>query len=296
MKKNLMFAITIALFSTLLMFVSCDDEETKNAPLIQSVEVDGTQVGPFTVSATIIDDNGDLNSVELFYKKNAVTEFTTVTMTEGAENVYSGVIPEQTQGDIIYYYVKAVNSVDLTTYEPSNAPTNTLQFEVSGINYAGVVLNEIFAGGALDADKFIELYNTTTEAIDISGVYFERNEDGTVGTIPAETILAAGAYYILGTKNNTINPLDENAPYDNSISAGFSAKKTIRFKMLTPAGALIEMFLRGSEDNLDVTASPDYALKSFCKIPNGTGVWKVVDNATLRATNDATGAADITTD
>lgn len=254
MKKNLMSAITIALFSSAIFFVSCDDEDIKSAPLIQNVEFAGSQVGPFTVSATILDDNGDLTSAELYYKVNDATTFVAVTMTKGESNLYSGTIPVQTQGDIIYYYIKAVNSVNLITYEPATAPTTTLQFTVSGINYAGVVINEIWAGGPTDNDKFIELFNKTDEAIDISGVYFERNNDGTVGTIPANTTLAAGAYYILGTKNNTTNP-SGGAAYDNSISAGFSAKKTIRFKMLNPSGNTIDMFLRGSESNLDVNCT-----------------------------------------
>lgn len=292
MRNYLISAITIAVIGFTFFFVSCDKDEVKNPPLIQNVLVDGSQVGPFTITATILDDNGDLKSAELFYKKNDETSFQTVTMAKGDNNVYSGVIPAQTQGDVIYYYLKAVNSVDLTTFEPAAAPATTLQFAVSGINYSGIVLNEIWAGGSTDNDKFIEIYNKTDEAIDISGVYFERNNEGTVGTIPANTILAAGAYYILGTKNNTINPNDPNAPYDNSISSGFSAKKSIRFKMLNPSGNQIDVFLRGNEDNLDVNIS-DLAPKSYSRIPNGTGGWKAVTNATLRAANDATGAIDI---
>lgn len=292
MKRNFISAITIALFSAALLFVSCSEDDEKNPPLIQNVEVTGSQIGPFTVNATILDDNGDLNSAELFYKKNDATSFTTVTMTKGSNNVYSGVIPVQAQGNIIYYYVKAVNSANLITYEPSNAPTTTKQFEVSGINYSGIVINEIWAGAPTDPEKFIELFNKTTETIDISGIYFERNNDGTVGIIPAGTTLAAGAYYILGTKNNTVNPNDANAPYNSSISSGFSAKKSIRFKMLSPAGNQIDIFLRGSESTLDVTIS-DLSPKSYCRIPNGTGTWKAVSNPSLRGANDATGAIDI---
>jgi len=163
-------------------------------------------------------------------------------------------------------------------------------------NYDGLVINEIWAGAPSDNEKFIELYNyKTTGSIDISGVYFERNEDGTVGEIPANTVLEAGKYYILGTKGNTTNPSDPNSPYDNSITSGFSAKKSIRFKMISPKGDLIDMFLRGTEDNLDVNIS-DLKPGSFCRIPNGTGDWKVVDNPTLRAENDPTGAADIPND
>ncbi len=282
--------MALLLMSATVFSVSCDKEDDKNPPLITNVAITGG--GPYTVTATIQDDNGDLKSAELFYKVNAATTFEVVAMTKGTNNVYSGDIPAQTAGDTIWYYIKAVNSVDLVTTEPSNAPTTAKQYIVAGINYAGVVINEIWAGAPTDNEKFIELLNVTTEAIDISGVYFERNNDGTVGTIPANTMLAAGAYYILGTKNNTINPSDPNAPYDNSISSGFSAKKSIRFKMLTPTGDPIDVFLRGDENNLDVTIS-DLSPKSYSRIPNGTGVWKAVDNPTLRAANDGTGAIDI---
>jgi hypothetical protein len=292
MKKILMSAISIVLLSTIMFFVSCDKEDVKNAPLISNVVLEGSQVGPFMIKATILDDNGDLKSAELYYKVNTAATFTVVVMTKGTGNEYSGEIPAQSEGDIIYYYIKAVNSIDLITLEPADAPATTKQYTVGGINYAGIVINEIWAGAATDNEKFIELFNTTNEAIDISGVYFERNNEGTVGTIPANTIMAAGAYYILGTKNNTTNPSNPGEPYDNSISSGFSAKKSIRFKMLTPTGNQIDVFLRGDESNLDANIS-DMAPKSYSRIPNGTGMWKAVDNPTLRAANDGTGAIDI---
>lgn len=290
MKKNLIGAISVLLLS-MVIIVSCE-EERKSPPLIQNVEVSGT--GPYTVKAKVLDDNGPLKSVELFFKKNSENTFTSVSMNKDGD-FYYGEIPKQTQGDKIYYYIKAVNSVDLIAYEPAGAPAATLQFEVGGIDYSGLVLNEIWAGGTTDQHKFIELFNKSNAPIDISGVYFERNNDGKIGTIPDNTILAAGAYYILGTKNNTTNPRDPNAPYDSSVTSGFSAKKSIRFKVMSPLGNQIDIFLRGSEDNLDVTIS-DLAPKSYCRIPNGTGPWKVVDNATLRAANDPTGAADIPND
>jgi len=295
MKKRILSAISIVLMGTLMVFVSCKEEQ-KNPPLIKDVEVTGD--GPFIVKATILDDNGALKSAELFYKKSTETTFTTVNMVKGDANVYSAEIPAQDPTTVINYYIKAVNSVDLTTFEPAGAPETTLQFEVGGINYKGIVLNEIWAGAPSDEEKFIELFNKTDKDIDISGVFFKRNGDagdGVVGTIPDNTTLKAGKYYILGTKNNTTNPNDPNAPYDHSISKGFSAKKSILFEMFDPSGNRIDFFLRGSMDNLDSGVS-DLAPKSYSRIPNGTGEWKAVDNATLRAENDPTGAMDIPND
>lgn len=287
MKRTILSVMAIALLSTAAVLTSCKKEKKDNPPLIQGVEVLGT--GPYTVTANIVDDNGALKSVDLFYKKSTESEFATVKMENTTGTAYSGEIPAQTEGDVIQYYVKAVNSVNLITYYPAGAPTTTAEFTVGGPSFDGFVINEIWAGAPSDNEKFIELYNYSSADIDISGVYFERNNQDTVGIIPNNTILAAGKYYILGTKNNTENPGNPAEPYDHSISSGFSAKKSVRLKMFSPSGALIDMFLRGAEDNLDVTIS-DLAPGSFCRIPNGTGDWKVVDNPTLRAENDATGA------
>jgi len=289
MKGKWIFAITIAVVGIFTLLTACDKEETKSAPLFQEVKLEGSQIGPFTVVASILDDNGELKSVKLFYKVNTATTFSEVAMTK-ATDVYKGTIPVQVKGDKIYYYVEATNSVNLVSYFPEGAPQTTSQYEVAGINYSGVVINEIWAGGPTDADKFIELFNKTTENIDISGVYFERNNEGKVGEIPAGTILQAGKYYMLGTKSNTSNP--NGAAYDNSITAGFSAKKTVRFTMFSPSKAEIDKFLRGTVENLDASAS-DMSPKSYSGIPNGTGAWKAVSNQTGRAANDATGAIDI---
>jgi len=112
MKKRILSAISIVLMGTLMVFVSCKEEQ-KNPPLIKDVEVTGD--GPFIVKATILDDNGALKSAELFYKKSTETTFTTVNMVKGDANVYSAEIPAQDPTTVINYYIKAVNSVDLIT-------------------------------------------------------------------------------------------------------------------------------------------------------------------------------------
>ncbi len=295
MKKLMLSLITIVLVSSIVLFVSCKKESKTNPPLISSVTTVGEGEGPFTINAKIIDDNG-IESVKLFYKKITEDNFNEVVMALGTtQDTYSGEIPSQHAGDTIKWYIKATNKDNLISYHPRNAPTETIELVVGGINYSVLVLNEIWAGGPTDEHKFIELYNKSGNDLNISGVYFERNDEGNVGTIPEGTTLRAGAYYILGTKNNTTNPNDPNAPYDHSISKGFSAKKSVRLIMFSPSGNEIDRFLRGSEENLDKNIS-DLAPKSYCRIPNGTGAWKAVDNATLRAANDETGAIDIPND
>jgi len=291
MKKTILSVMAIALVSATAFLTSCKSEDKDNPPLIKSVKVEGE--GPYTVKAEIVDDNGALKSVDLFYKKSTESEFVTVKMENTTGAIYSGEIPAQTEDCVILYYVKAVNSVNLTTYHPADAPTTTHKFDAEGEtvpSYYDLKINEIWAAAETDKEKFIELYNTSNGDIDISGVYFKRNNED-VGEIPENTILAAGKYYILGTKGNIENPNNPDEPYDHFITSGFSGKKSVLFVMFSPQGEELDRFLRGSEDNLDDNMSP--VSGSFCRIPNGTGDWKLVDNPTLRAENDPTGATDI---
>lgn len=291
MKKILFSVLGIALIGALILGVSCKRDDDINPPLIKNVKVESVGTEVLVFKADVVDDLG-VKSVELFYKLEGTTDFTAKEMTKGEGDTYavevSGFGPEM----VILYYLKAVNTSNMETLEPKDAPNNTLKHEIGGINYAGVVINEIWAGGPTDEHKFIELYNKTNEPIDISDVYFERNDEGEIGRIPEGTVLGGGKYYILGTKSNINNPVNPEEPYDHFVTKGFSAKKSIRFIMFSPLGNEMDRFLRGSEDNLDAGIS-DLAPGSYSRIPNGTGEWKIVDNATLRAENDPTGAANI---
>lgn len=291
MKKILFSVLGIALIGALTLFVSCKGDDDINPPLIKNVMVESAGADALLFKADVIDDLG-VKSVELFYKLEGASDFNAEEMAKGEGDTYAVEVSGFGPDMVVLYYLKAVNTSNLETLEPKDAPNNTLKYEIGGINYAGVVLNEIWAGGPTDEHKFIELLNITADPIDISGVYFERNEEGEIGKIPEGTILGGGKYYILGTKSNITNPVNPNEPYDHYVTKGFSAKKSIRFIMFSPLGNEMDRFLRGSEDNLDVGIS-DLAPGSYSRIPNGTGEWQIVDNATLRAENDPTGAANI---
>lgn len=291
MKKRFFSVLGIVLIGAVTLTVSCTKDEVFNAPLFKGVDVESAGGDALVFSAEVIDDNG-IQTVEVYYKVGDAADFTAKALVKGEGDHYSAEVSGLGSDVMVYYYYKAVNVKALETFEPKDAPTTTFQYEMGGVDYKALVLNEIWAGGPTDAEKFVELYNKSNYDLDISDVWFERDEDGEVGRVPEGTILKAGAYYILGTKNNTENPNDPNDPYDNSISKGFSAKKSVRFIVWDPLGNEIDRFERGDMDALGGGIS-DLAPGSFCRIPNGTGDWKVVDNATLRAENDPTGAEDI---
>ena len=79
------------------------------------------------------------------------------------------------------------------------APSEALQFAIQNLGANSVVINEIFADPTppvgLPDSEFIELYNTTDEAIDLSG--WTISDSGKDNVIPFGSNLAAGDFVIL---------------------------------------------------------------------------------------------------
>lgn len=98
---------------------------------------------------------------------------------------------------------------------------------------AQVVINEFLYDPltpATDAGEFIELYNPSASAVDISGytVVLVNGANGVAyltTTIPAATSLAAGGYYVLGNATSVdanfgAGTVDQNVNYDNILQNG----------------------------------------------------------------------------
>jgi len=63
-----------------------------------------------------------------------------------------------------------------------------------------VLINEfVAANGTLQTSEWVELYNTTSEALDLSGMWIDdiAAGGGAPKQIPASTIIAAGGYYVM---------------------------------------------------------------------------------------------------
>ncbi|MBL4625797.1 MAG: lamin tail domain-containing protein, partial [Flavobacteriales bacterium] len=117
-----------------------------------------------------------------------------------ASDLMSVLLVLTTSVDTGIFYTVTVNSV---TDCPGNtiSANNTLQFVIGSEPVAGeVLINEIFADPTpvvgLPSAEYIELYNTTTKLMDLSGTYF----DGAL--ISAGTILA-NDYAVICSVNDT---------------------------------------------------------------------------------------------
>ncbi len=150
-------------------------------------------------------------------------------MTAAEGNLYNAFIPAQPDGTKVSFYVQAMNG-EVTAASP------VMEYEVGAvaIDYSVLRLNELNGN-----DKFIEIYNAGTDAINLNGVYIEK--DGAQNWIGDNTVkIEAGAYLVLYSEDVVANHPD--VPESLIFHSGLSAKKNVRIQLFTPAGASIDDF------------------------------------------------------
>lgn len=175
---------------------------------------DGEAVN-FTVK---VFDKGGVTEVKLYWVLNNADASTKVniTLTTTDNITWTSTIPGQADGTVVGYYLRATDNLGLKSYFPleeydaSGAVVSEFNhdvastwptFTVAPLTYVNaLVINEIQTDGAPD---YIELYNGTNAAIDISGyrVYdkgiFDTKDETNLFTVPANTIIPAGGFYVI---------------------------------------------------------------------------------------------------
>ncbi len=150
-------------------------------------------------------------------------------MTAAEGNLYNAIIPAQPDGTKVSFYVQAMNG-EVTAASP------VMEYEVGAvaIDYSVLRLNELNGN-----DKFIEIYNAGADAINLNGVYIEK--DGAQNWIGDNTVkIDAGAYLVLYSEDVVAN--HPEVPEALIFHSGLSAKKNVRIQLFTPAGASIDDF------------------------------------------------------
>ena len=184
-----------------------------------------------------------------------------------AEDVYTAVIPAQPDGTKVSFCVQAMNG-EVTAVSPA------MEYEVGAvaIDYSVLRLNELNGN-----DKFIEIYNAGADAINLNGVYIEK--DGAQNWIGDNTVkIDAGAYLVLYSEDVVANHPD--VPESLIFHSGLSAKKNVRIQLFTPAGFSIDDF---NLTNIDAN-DPAYIPAPGSYSRNADGKWYYAD-ATPGAVN-----------
>lgn len=151
-----------------------------------------------------------------------------------------------------------------------------------------VVINEVNS----DA-KYIELYNLSTNDVDLSGWSIHKNNEGAIGdqsgaglfVIAEGTILPAGGYAVLNCKGAS----NAHTAVDLGVSnSGVSGKKSILLELVNAQGVRIDYFVNTANTAPTINDAWDDAVEHTfdvaCRVPDG-GEWYVVTTATIGATN-----------
>jgi|GEM_PF-2230558 len=166
----------------------------------------------FTVKAY---DKTGVKEVRLYYTLNDALADTkiTVILTTTDNLTFTGTIPGQPDLTKISYYLRAEDNAALRTYFPAETVvdgvvTSAFNHDVAStwpfikvaplVPLNQLVINEINASGA--PWDFVELFNSTNAAINISGYkIYDSGGLGVAYVIPAGTSIAAGGFFVMET-------------------------------------------------------------------------------------------------
>ena len=262
--KKIMF-VALAL---LMGLASCVKDKQYPGINISNVSYSPTAVTEYTdvtVSATITSFKAV--TAKLYYV--TTEEPMPVAMTE-AEGVFTGVIPAQPDGTVVKFYVEAEN--DEMTVRSSD-----YEYEVGAvaIDYSVLRLNELNGH-----EKFIEIFNAGTEAINLNGAYIEK--DGTQNWVGTSNVTVEAGGYLVLLSEDVIDPNAPQVAEDFIFHSGLSAKKNVRIQLFTPAGVSIDDF---NLTNIDLNGEAYGSVEAPASYSrNADGNWYYAD-ATMGAAN-----------
>jgi spore coat protein CotH len=251
-----------------------------------------TDMQPVTVRATVTSTAG-IDNVQLYFSNNIVGRFMKTQMFDdglhddslAGDGIYGGTIPGYAAGTWVRYYIQAAsaNTAKSVRYLPAGAEHDVFIYTVApqSVANAPVVINEIMASNSTtvtdnfgEYDDWIELYNKTTQPVELSGYYLTDNPVNlNKWEIPAGTILQPNDYLIIWADEDS-----SQGPYHANFKLSATAEMLY---LLSPALEIVDSLSWGQQ-----TTDMGYA-----RVPNGTGNF-VIQNPTFSANNDPTGIED----
>ena len=256
----------------LMGLASCVKDKQYPGITISNVTYNPTAVqasDDVTVTATITSFKDF--TAKLVYSTDEANKAEELGMVAGENNLYTAVIPAQPDGTKVSFYVQAMNG-EVTAVSP------TMEYEVGAvaIDYSKLRLNELNGN-----DKFIEIYNAGADAINLNGVYIEK--DGAQNWISDNTVkIDAGAYLVLYSEDVVAD--HPEVPESLIFHSGLSAKKNVRIQLFTPAGVSIDDF---NLTNIDAN-DPAYIPAPASYSRNADGKWYYADATPGAANVDGT--------
>ncbi len=228
---------------------------------------------PVQIRAKVVSGNG-ISKVVLHAATGLVGNFTKTQMFDdglhndslSGDGIFGATLAAQPGGTWVRYYVEAAsnNTEKTVAFEPPGAEHNIYIYLVKpaiASDTSSLVINEIMArnnstvtDSAGQYEDWVELYNASNQALDISGYYLTDNEFNlNKWQIPQGTVLNANEYLIIWA--------DED-PSQGKFHANFKFSANGEYLiLLNPAGELVSKVSFSAQ-------TPDI---SYARIPNGSG-------------------------
>lgn len=238
------------------------------------------------VRATVTSASGIL-AVDLYYSPGIVGRFLKTTMfDDGAHNdgssgdgVYGATIPAQGPLSQVRYYIAATanNAAQSVTYLPAGAEHKVYTYlvQIPAMTEPPVRINEIMALNLTsntdqfnEHDDWIELFNTTAQPYDLSGLYLSDNGSNlTKWQFPLGSVIQPLSYMILWAD-------DQAFQGDDHVGFGLGADGESLW-LSDQSGVLMDHVIFG----------PQTADVAYARRPNGVGPFEYQE-ATFGINND----------
>jgi hypothetical protein len=124
----------------------------KHAPVVPAINE------PVTISVQASDPDG-VTAAALHYRVNPAVAFTSIAMTQQVDGTWAAVIPGQTAGRIVHFYVAANDGASATAFAPPDGPAARALYQVADGQGANVAAHELRLI-QLDVDRDALLLNT----------------------------------------------------------------------------------------------------------------------------------------
>lgn len=267
-------SISLAFFTT-----ACVKDEVFNGPAsisnVATIPVAPQSSDNVTVSAKITDLKG-VTAAKVYYRTTAAGTFSSVDMTVKSGFEYIGIIPAQPKDTKVEYYVDVKNQGGFSTMYPANAPAQTASYTVGASSLIKLHINEVFADGTKDATDpdWVEIYNESEIAIDLSGYAFYDEGIKTSGGSKAKRIINTGT--IVAAKGFVVFKTEYTSG-EYTVEFGLSTSGDAAYLENT-SGVLVA--------SLDFTTISLSGKKSYGRQPDGSSNLVVFITPTRGATNN----------
>lgn len=216
-----------------------------------------------TVSVKVTDLNG-VDKVWVYYKPGQ-GDYQSVEMNAGANSLYTGQIPGQAADVTVLYYILAKNVSGQTAVYPAGAPDQAPPAAFT-VGAPLIVMNEAYSRGIPEDPDWIEIYNASDVAVDISGykIYDNGGQSGAKPKkeVPAGTTIAARGFYVIVV--------------DDADASGFG---------LSSGGD--EVWFENTNGNVidNVAIPPMDITQSYGRNPDGAASWELLNTITKGSAN-----------